>query len=84
MHNSDPSAGPVDFSIRVRDFAPRDVYPADVRTRADLIDAVYAKIDVINTSWAEREQKDILGNRDFTYGEVRFHSLYPLLQMADP
>ena len=63
----------------MRDFAPRDVYPADVRTRADLIDAAFAKIDVINTSWAERERKDILGNRDFTYGEVRFHSLYPLL-----
>ena len=84
VHNSDPEAGPVDFTIRVRDFAPRDVYPEDVKLRSDIINAAYVKIDVINTSWAERESKDLLGNRDYTYGEVRFHSLYPLLQLADP
>ena len=68
----------------MRDFAPRDVYPEDVRVRSDLVNAAYAKIDVVNSSWAERERKEILGNRDFTYGEVCFHSLYPLLQMAEP
>ena len=74
----------MDFSIKMMDFAPRDVYPDDVRVKSDIIDAAYQKIDVINTSWQERERKNLLGNRDFTYGEVMFHSLYPLLQMTDP
>lgn len=35
-------------------------------------------------SWVERESKDILGDRNFTYGEVKFHSFYPLLKLTRP
>jgi len=27
VYMSDPAGGPVDFTIKVKDFAPRDVYP---------------------------------------------------------
>ena len=36
-------------------------------------------MDVANTSWSEREEKDILGDRNFVYGEVKFSSFGPLL-----
>ena len=79
VHNTSPEEGPVDFSIRVRDFTPRDVYPEDVRQRSDIIDAAFASLDVVNKAWDERESRNLLGDRNFTYGEARFHSLYPLI-----
>lgn len=41
-------------------------------------------IDAINSAWMERDDKNLLGNRDFTYGEARFYSFYPLLMLTRP
>ena len=75
---------PVECTVRVRDFSPIDIYPTEVRKRAQIIKDAFSRIDVINVSWVERERKDILGDRNFTYGEVKFHSFFPLLQLVDP
>ena len=84
VFNAAPERGPVDVSIKVRDFSPMDIYSQNVRKRAAIVNSVYLKIDVINESWKERDEKELLGNRDFTYGEARFHSFYPLLKLANP
>ena len=84
IHCTDPQSGPVDFSIRVREFNTLEAYPEDVRARAKIIKEAFRDIDVINESWAERDSRDLLGDRNFTYGEVRFASFYPLLKMAKP
>lgn len=74
MHNRNPDDGPVEFTISVRDFDPRDCFSAEIRQKAEIVRDAYSTIDVINTSWKERESKDILGDRNFTYGEVRLNS----------
>lgn len=74
---------PVEATIRVRDFSLSEVYPVDVRVRAAIIKESFSFIEP-DCSWIERDQRDLLGNSNFTYGEVRFHSLYPLLQHARP
>jgi len=80
LHNRRGEESPVDCTIRVRDFKPSDVYPAEIKARAAIIKEAFAfAYDVINASWIEREDKNILGDRNFTYGEVKFHSFYPLL-----
>lgn len=35
-------------------------------------------------AWKEKENKDLLGDRNYTYGEVRFYSFYPLLRLVKP
>ena len=84
MYNSRPEEGPVDFKIKVTDFAPRDVFNADLRQRLDIISKAFYSIDVINESYEYRDKMDLMGNRNFTYGEARFHSFYPLLSMVKP
>ena len=70
---------PVTFTVTVSDFSSQDLYPPYVRQRSDLIERAYSDVDAINSSWIEKESRNLCGNRDFTYGEVRFHSFYPLL-----
>lgn len=35
-------------------------------------------------AWKGKERKELLGDRNFTYGEVRFYSFYPLLRLLQP
>ena len=55
IHMSDENDEPVDFTIKVTDFAPQDVYRADLRQKAEIIEGAYRKLDAINTAWDERD-----------------------------
>ena len=48
------------------------------------MEGAYKLLDAINTAWEERDKRELLGNRDFTYGEARFYSFYPLLNLVSP
>lgn len=85
VHLSDPVAtNPVDFSIKVSDFAPEDIYDARVRERASIVERAFDVFDSMDTALREKDSKDLLGVRNFTYGEVCFYSFYPLLRLVKP
>ena len=60
VHNTNPNDGPVNFNIRVRDFAPRDVFPEDVRVRYDIICNAFNSLDATNNAWREREARGLI------------------------
>ena len=83
VHLSDPSV-PVDFTIKVSDFAPADVIDANISERFSIVERAFDSFDSINTAWEEKERRNLLGDRNFTYGEARVYSFYPLLRLVKP
>lgn len=85
VFNSDPDKnGPVDFNIRMRDYLPAATYPEDVAQWAKLYDKALEGIDANDTSFQERIGREILTEREFTYGEVNFESFIPMVDFAKP
>lgn len=50
VYNSKPEDGPVDFTIRMRDFAPKDTYPRQVRVWSEIYDMALEGVDANDTS----------------------------------
>ena len=68
----------------MRDFAPADLYETGLKERAAIVERAFGSFDPHNLAWQEREQKDLLSNRNYIYGEVIFCSFYPLLRLVKP
>jgi len=84
VYNSRPDEGPVDFTIRMRDYAPSATYPPHVQVASKVYNEALQGVDANNTSFQERMISELLEVREFTYGEVNFANFLPMLDFVRP
>ena len=75
---------PVPFTLKLRDFSPESTFPPHITATHSLYLQALEGIDANDTSLQERIGKEILLQREFTYGEVDFAAFVPLLGLVEP
>jgi len=82
--NSDLHLQHVDFTIRAREYMPKDTFDTDLKARNDVFFDALDGTDAHATSFKERTETVEHDEIKFIYGEILHSTLLPLLQFVDP
>ena len=68
----------------MRDYAPQETFPKQVNVWSNIYEMALEGVDASDTSMQERMSKELLSDREFTYGEVNFANFLPMLDFVKP
>ena len=84
IYNSRPDEGPVQVSVKMRDFEQDSLLSTEMLQRKEIFEKIYKGTDAFETSCEERSDKEEYRESSFTYGEALLNYYVPLLNYAKP
>ena len=84
VYNTCPEQGPIDFTIRLREYTQEATFNQDVAKLHRIFKHANQESDAEQVSIDERSRKDLREIRDFTFGEVIFANFVPVLAYVKP